>query len=101
MIILEKKLSLEEGLEKEDYYVNKYREEGWNILNKAKTGKKSGSLGSIGNGKWNRKTCYEEAKKYKTRNEFQKRSNSAYNAARRNGWLDDYTWFINGYRKRA
>ena len=43
--------------------------------------------------KWNKETCYQEAKKYKTRNEFQKGSASAYHVARRNKWLDDYTWF--------
>lgn len=95
MIILESCLSLEEGLEKEDYYVNKYREEGWNVLNKGKTGKRSGSIGAIRNGKWNQKTCYEEAKKYKSSFEFSRKCSRAYNLSRKNKWLDDYTWFLN------
>ncbi len=92
--ILESNLSLKEGLEKEDFYVNKYKEEGWNVLNKAKTGKNSGSLGTLNSGKWNKKTCEQEAQKYKSRREFEKVCKSAYNAALKNGWLDDYTWFI-------
>lgn len=93
MTILESGLSIEVGLDKEDYYVKKYREEGWNVLNRAKTGKRSGAIGAIGMGKWNYKTCYEEAKKYKTRGEFKKNSPSAYIRARKQNWLDNYTWF--------
>ena len=43
--------------------------------------------------KWNKETCYEEAKKYSTRSEFQKGCSSAYRAARQNKWIDDYDWF--------
>ena len=41
---------------------------------------------------WTYERCYEEAKKYNTRNELQKKSKSAYDAAKRNGWIDEYTW---------
>ena len=43
--------------------------------------------------KWTYETCFEEAKKYKTRGEFQKGSRGAYRLALKNGWLDVYTWF--------
>lgn len=42
---------------------------------------------------WTYKDCYEEAKKYKSKWHFRLGNNSAYNAARKNKWLDDYTWF--------
>lgn len=48
------------------------------------------------NGYWNYETCMKESKKYKSRGEFCKGSNGAYNVARENGWLDDYTWFEDG-----
>ena len=44
------------------------------------------------NKKWNYDTCYAEAKKYKTRSELNKNCGGAYNMARINGWLADYTW---------
>jgi hypothetical protein len=44
------------------------------------------------NKKWKYDTCYAEAKKYKTRSAFNKGCSGAYDVARRNGWLADYTW---------
>lgn len=92
MVILESNLSLDKGLELEDYYVKKYKEDGWNVLNKSKTGKGSGSLGGSAK-RWNRHSVYQEALKYKTYSDFQKGSVGAYESAWRNGWLDDYDWF--------
>jgi predicted GIY-YIG superfamily endonuclease len=48
-------------------------------------------------GYWNYETCYDEAKKYETRVEFGKNSNTAYKKALLNGWLDDYTWLRKRY----
>ena len=87
-IYLEENLTLEEGAKQEGYWLNKYFEDGWTMLNRAKTG----SIGGLGKGKWNKKTCMEESKKYKSRTEFFKGNGSAYHVARRNGWLDEYTW---------
>lgn len=39
--------------------------------------------------KWTYERCADEAKKYKTRTEFQKGSSGAYNAAYKNKWLPD------------
>ena len=38
---------------------------------------------------WTKENCHFEAIKYKTRNEFQLYSGSAYISALRNKWLDD------------
>ena len=43
MEIIEDGLTIKQGLEREDYYVRKFKEEGWNVLNKMKTGIVSGS----------------------------------------------------------
>lgn len=43
-------------------------------------------------GYWTYERCYEEAKKYKTKSDFQKKSGSCYHVAYRNGWIDDYKW---------
>ena len=95
MKLLEEGLSVKDGQIYEGLWVDIYKEEGWNIINR----KETGGLGSIAFGKWNRTTCYEEAKKYKTRKEFRLKSSSAYKRAWKCGWLDDYTWFINGRKK--
>ena len=39
--------------------------------------------------KWTKERCLQEAKKYKTRTEYYKNCRGAYNAAQRNGWLDE------------
>ena len=43
MEIIEDGLTIKQGLEREDYYVQKFKNEGWNVLNKMKTGIVSGS----------------------------------------------------------
>ena len=93
MQILETNLTLEEGLDREDYWRKWYEQQGYKMLNRLATGIGKGSLGGISHGKWNRKTCYIEAMKYKSASEFGKANGSAYDAARRNGWIKDYTWF--------
>lgn len=95
MKVLESGISIKDGQIYEGLWVDIYKENGWNIINR----KETGGLGTIAFGKWNRTTCYEEAKKYKTRKEFRVKSSSAYKRAWKCGWLDDYTWFINGRKK--
>ena len=45
-----------------------------------------------GNFKWTKEKCIEEGKKYKTRSEFMKNSNSAYQRSLKMGYLDEMTW---------
>lgn len=89
MIILESDLTLKEGIEKEGYYLERYKESGWKILNRAKTG----SVGLLFKNKWTKDSCYHEAQKYTTRGDFAKLSPRAYEVARSKGWLDSYEWF--------
>jgi hypothetical protein len=93
MKIIETNLTLEEGQDREDYWRKWYEQQGYTMLNRIATGKGKGSLGGISHGKWNRKTCREEALKYKSSSEFETNSSGAYAAALRNGWLKDYSWF--------
>jgi hypothetical protein len=41
------------------------------------------------NNYWTKEKCAEEALKYKTKSEFQKKSSGAYEATRRNIWLNE------------
>ena len=93
IIILEKDLTLSEGLSKENEYILQYKSNGYNVLNKAKTGIGHGSIGSIGKGKWNKEKCYNEALKYNTITEYRINGGGAYRVSKNNGWLNDYIWF--------
>ena len=70
----------------EEYWINNYRMNGWNLLNKM-------CGGALGGNKiyWTYDKCYEEALRYKTKYEFQKKSSSAYNSALKNNWLNSIT----------
>ena len=89
MKILEAGLTLAQGVEKEKLYLERYKNDGWYILNRAK----AGSIGLLARNKWTKKTCYIEALRHASRADFAKNSGGAYEIARQNGWLEDYTWF--------
>ena len=100
MTILEENLTITEGQEREEYWRQKYANDGYSILNKAATGIGKGSLGSLDNGKWNKTACYLEAKKYSYLRDFETYSASACMAARRNGWLKEYDWLTQLWQPR-
>lgn len=93
MTILEDNLTLDESLIYEDMYIEQYLSEGWNKINKARTGLHSGSIGSLRDHKWTRENCYKAALECKTNTEFQTKYPSAYHKSIKNGWKKDYTWF--------
>jgi hypothetical protein len=93
MEIIETNLTVLQGAEKEKYWEQYYRDMGYTIINK----KPCGSIGSMAAGKWSKKKCFEESKKYKTRSEFFEKSSSAYQKALKEGWLNEMTWL---YTKR-
>lgn len=95
MEIIEENISPIEALEREDYWVKYYKEIGYNVLNTAKTGIGSGSLGGINFGKWTKERVFEEAKECQTRLEFEKKCQYAYQKARVNGWLKEMPWLLN------
>jgi predicted GIY-YIG superfamily endonuclease len=84
--ILTEYVSDEEAVKMEYEYVNQYRNNGWRILNIAKTG----GLGSFPI-KWTIDILKQEALKYKTRVEFLKMNPKAYGAALRYKIMDDIT----------
>jgi hypothetical protein len=88
MKILEDGLTLEEGVKKEGWWIEKYRSDGWHVLNKAK----AGAIGSLHHIKYTYEKCYEEALRYEYYNDFVKNSRAFYRVSYRNGWIVDYTW---------
>lgn len=92
MTILERFKTIDEGVEKENYYCIKYEKEGWNLLNVAPTGEKTNTIGTYNSEKWDYKKCYIEAQKYKTVKDFKSNSHKAYNASVRHGFLKHFDW---------
>lgn len=49
-------------------------------------------------GYWNKHdNVVNEAKKYNTKNSFQRNSRGAYSSAKKHGWLKEFDWFENGH----
>lgn len=86
--ILEAGLTVTQGAERERYWEEYYRNKGYVIINK----QPCGSLGLMCKGKWSKKKCFEEAKKYKSKSEFRKKSSYACNIAVKNGWDKEMPW---------
>jgi hypothetical protein len=76
-------IPVEEAQKLEGETVQKYKLNGWCILNKAKTGNLGGSVLI-----WNKEKCAQEALKFNSRNIFRINSKS-YRAALANGWLNE------------
>lgn len=100
-IILKEGLLPEESQYWEDFYLQEYRQKGYKIINRGKTGINVGSLGG-GFLKWNKERTLEESKKYRTFGEFGQGSPSAYQSALKNDWLKEMEWLTydqmpNGY----
>jgi hypothetical protein len=101
MEIIEDKLTVVEGAKREVYWEKYYRDNGFHMIN----AQPCGSLGLMCRGKWSKEKCFEEAKKYKLRSEFQKNASQAYAISMQRGWIKEMTWFpknrehTNGYWK--
>lgn len=79
-------VDINEATNLEEFYLNKYKNNGWNVLNVAKTGSIGGN-----NLFWTKDRCKIEALKYNTKNEFRLNCGGAYNSSIRNNWIEDIT----------
>lgn len=87
--ILESGLTATASQELEDKWKNNYEANGWNLINKAKTGLNIGSLGASPR-KWTYETCREAAESCKNREEYKKKFSRAHNVSRKNGWIEAF-----------
>lgn len=83
LLTYSKFMSTEDAKKQEQETIEAFRNKGYLILNVAQ----AGGAGS-GYLKWTLEKCKAEALKYKTRKEFYKNNNSAYNSARSHGWME-------------
>lgn len=99
MEILERGLTGEESQIKEDEYVKRYKAEGMLVLNKGATGKGTGSLGM--KKKYSKKKVLNIARQYTELSEFQRQQHGAYEAACKNGWIQECDWLTRKVRKSS
>jgi hypothetical protein len=84
--VIARDLTPKEAQEFEGCTEEKYKSEGWKILNRYKTG----SLGACRRF-WNEESIYDAAKPFKTSSDFKKGNYAAYQAAQKYGYLKDIT----------
>ena len=77
-------IPVDEAVKLEGFYVEKYRKDGWIILNRTKTGGIGGDVI-----KWTKAACIKEAIKYNTKKEFREKSSSCYVTCKEKKWLKD------------
>ena len=78
----------------EGYFLNKYLDLGYIILNIKKTGNLGGCILI-----WTKEKCKEVAKTCKTKKEFEQNFCSAYQSARKNKWLGEICNHMNSSKK--
>lgn len=86
-IISDDYIDAEDAINMEGCTIEKYRNEGWTILNKAK----AGGLGGFCAKKWDKEEVHTLAKQYMSPTKFKEKHPSAFKAAERNSWLDEIT----------
>ena len=85
MTIIESGITLEEGIKREQFWIDYYKKNNFTVLNK----NKGGGIGSLTFGKYTRKKIEEETRKYKSRDEFRKKSPNFYYHALKTGILQE------------
>lgn len=97
MEILAKNLSGIDSQRVEDEYIQKYRAEAMHILNKGATGIGRGSMGM--KKKYSKQKFLTIARQYTELSEFQRQQHGAYEAACKNGWIQECDWLTRKVRK--
>lgn len=78
-------IDVEKAVILEEKILTEYKNNGWIILNKTKTG----GIG-LDNAKWNKETCKKESLKYDRIVDFMKKSGRAYYISIKNKWIDEF-----------
>jgi len=76
-----------EASEKETFFYEKYKNEGWHMLNKAKTGALGGN--NEDDIKYSKEACISYAKKFNSRKEVEINNRYLYNKILSHGWADE------------
>jgi predicted GIY-YIG superfamily endonuclease len=79
---------------REGEYLNKYKQDGWIILNKIKTGGLGGNIRI-----WSKEVCESLAKNYNTKIEFLTNHRTPYLTSQKRGWLNEICSHMKPLRK--
>lgn len=74
---------IEEARKSEIKFIDQYKKEGWNLLNKRKGGEIGASIF------WNKERCTKEASRYRVLHMFEFWAPGAYRKAKVEGWIDE------------
>lgn len=92
--IIQDNINAQEAQQLEHSTIEHYKlNTSYKVINKGKTGIGTSSLGS-GILKWDEANCQAVAKTCYTKKEFKHKYSRAYQVARLNNWINNYTWFI-------
>ncbi len=96
LIQLTEYINVSDSISLESEFVQKYKNNNWNILNKTKTG-------SIGSSilYWTKEKCQKESLKYNNKTDFYKKSKGSYISSTKNGWLEEITIHMKKYKIRG
>jgi predicted GIY-YIG superfamily endonuclease len=96
LIIKTDYIKVEDSILMEEKVLIDYKDKGWNILNKVKTGSIEGN-GLI----WTKEACIKEIQKYKNLKDFRENCGGAHNSIQRNKWAEElYTKYFKEYKRR-
>lgn len=98
-IILKEGLDVIEAQFYEGYFVEKYKNNGWKLLNKKEVGLGKSNVGG-GYVKYTKEVVTELAQKFTKISEFRKCEHGAYDIARKKGWIYEFEWFEEMYKPR-
>jgi predicted GIY-YIG superfamily endonuclease len=85
LIKLTEYIPVKNAIEQENYWVNKYKDENWIILNKIKTGAVGSGIEIL-----TKEYCSNFAKLCKSRYDFCIKYNGPYRKALKNNWMDEF-----------
>lgn len=84
IVVSDEYIDAKDAQQLEDCTIQKYKSEGWTVLNTAKAGGLGGCTRI-----WDKESVMEIALRYTYMNQFKKENPNAYQAALRNGWIDE------------
>lgn len=95
MIIIENQITISEGKKREQFWIDYYKDKGYNVINKAR----GGGIGNLTFGKYTKDEIVKEASKYTSRKDFMKKSPNFYYHAWKSGILKEVIPSVQAFKR--